>query len=372
MCAGCSPRLPQQLCSRVDTGDWLVSKQQRHHYVHACAKAVPRNGQCTGSTRVSKPASRADCHTSRLAARHDPQSQEREQATCSGASSLTCGTVDSSNQSDRSDKGSKHTEPTEPGSWRFDGPQHDNEHNAPWTNGASRNGKTHPKSSGNTMADAGEPVPHGSQSSHRPCDASHNGSTDLQTSGDTEAGASRNVAFLARSGTTVADASRPVSTPVTSNLDASVAAGIDAPQAAQTKPSWQRAVADRLYNFVPWRTQYDKQIVDLAIPAVLALAADPLLSLVDTAFVGRLGSDELAALGVNTALFSFAFLVFNFLATASTPLIATALATDNRQQVCSHLLPASVFIPHPNSVHTCLSLSATLSMEGCGFVDAAC
>ncbi len=56
------------------------------------------------------------------------------------------------------------------------------------------------------------------------------------------------------------------------------------------------------------------------------LAADPLLSLVDTAFVGRLGSTELAALGVDTALFGFAFAAFNFLAYVTTPLIATARA----------------------------------------------
>ena len=41
------------------------------------------------------------------------------------------------------------------------------------------------------------------------------------------------------------------------------------------------------------------------------LAVDPLVSLVDTAFVGRLGTVELAALGVNASLFAFTFIVFN-------------------------------------------------------------
>ena len=36
----------------------------------------------------------------------------------------------------------------------------------------------------------------------------------------------------------------------------------------------------------------------MAVPAALALAADPLLGMVDTALVGKLGADELAALGV--------------------------------------------------------------------------
>jgi MATE family multidrug resistance protein len=72
-------------------------------------------------------------------------------------------------------------------------------------------------------------------------------------------------------------------------------------------------------NPVPART-----ILALAIPALGSLAADPVLSLVDTAFVGRLGAVPLAALGVDTALFAFAFAVFNFLAYATTPMVAQA------------------------------------------------
>lgn len=60
----------------------------------------------------------------------------------------------------------------------------------------------------------------------------------------------------------------------------------------------------------------------MAVPALGALAADPLLSLVDTAFVARLGTRALGALGVDTAIFSFAFFVFNFLAFATTPMVA--------------------------------------------------
>lgn len=66
-----------------------------------------------------------------------------------------------------------------------------------------------------------------------------------------------------------------------------------------------------------------RAVLALAVPALGALAADPLLSLVDTAFVGRLGPVPLAALGICTALFSFAFAIFNFLAYATTPLVAS-------------------------------------------------
>lgn len=69
----------------------------------------------------------------------------------------------------------------------------------------------------------------------------------------------------------------------------------------------------------------DRDILALAIPALGALAIDPLLTLVDTAFVARLGTVPLAALGVDTAILSFAFFAFNFLAYVVTPLVARAL-----------------------------------------------
>jgi putative MATE family efflux protein len=71
--------------------------------------------------------------------------------------------------------------------------------------------------------------------------------------------------------------------------------------------------------------KHDKEVLALALPALGALAADPLVSLVDTAFVGRLGAEALGALGINTAIFTFAFIVFNFLAYATTPLVARAV-----------------------------------------------
>ncbi|OAY68239.1 Protein DETOXIFICATION 42, partial [Ananas comosus] len=46
------------------------------------------------------------------------------------------------------------------------------------------------------------------------------------------------------------------------------------------------------------------EIMRIAVPAALALAADPLASLVDTAFIGRLGSVEIAAVGVSIAIFN--------------------------------------------------------------------
>lgn len=72
-------------------------------------------------------------------------------------------------------------------------------------------------------------------------------------------------------------------------------------------------------------TGLNRAILRLAVPALGALAIDPLLTLIDTVFVARLGVTELAALGVDTAILGIAFFGFNFLAYATTPLVARAL-----------------------------------------------
>lgn len=69
----------------------------------------------------------------------------------------------------------------------------------------------------------------------------------------------------------------------------------------------------------------DKAILALAIPALGALAADPLYSLVDTALVGNLGTVELGAVAVGTAAFTASFWLFSFLAYGLTPRIARAV-----------------------------------------------
>ncbi|KAH9736761.1 protein DETOXIFICATION 44 [Citrus sinensis] len=53
------------------------------------------------------------------------------------------------------------------------------------------------------------------------------------------------------------------------------------------------------------------EIWSIALPAALALAADPIASLIDTAFVGHLGSVELAAVGVSISVFNLVSKLFN-------------------------------------------------------------
>ena len=72
------------------------------------------------------------------------------------------------------------------------------------------------------------------------------------------------------------------------------------------------------------RSQYDGEILRLAVPALGALAAEPLYILVDTAIVGHLGRSELAALGISAVVLSGVFAIFNFLTYGTTAQVARA------------------------------------------------
>ncbi len=74
----------------------------------------------------------------------------------------------------------------------------------------------------------------------------------------------------------------------------------------------------------------DAAIFALALPAVASLLLDPVLGVVDTAFVGRIrgegAAEALGGLAVATAVFNFSFKLFNFLAEVTGPLVASQIA----------------------------------------------
>ncbi len=72
------------------------------------------------------------------------------------------------------------------------------------------------------------------------------------------------------------------------------------------------------------RSPYDREIFRLALPALGALAAEPLYLLVDTAIVGHLGRPELAALGIAITILGGTFAIFNFLQYGTTAQVARA------------------------------------------------
>ncbi|XP_062203481.1 protein DETOXIFICATION 44, chloroplastic-like [Phragmites australis] len=70
-------------------------------------------------------------------------------------------------------------------------------------------------------------------------------------------------------------------------------------------------------------------ILTIAAPAVLALAADPITALVDTAFVGHIGSAELAAVGASVSIFNLVSKLFNVpLLNVTTSFVAEQQAVD--------------------------------------------
>lgn len=69
-----------------------------------------------------------------------------------------------------------------------------------------------------------------------------------------------------------------------------------------------------------------KQLLQLAVPALIALSIDPILGLVDTVLVGQWAGANpapLASMGSASSLLTFSFYIFNFLSTATAPLVAT-------------------------------------------------
>ncbi|MGB3763106.1 MAG: MATE family efflux transporter [Ornithinimicrobium sp.] len=72
----------------------------------------------------------------------------------------------------------------------------------------------------------------------------------------------------------------------------------------------------------PEAAEQRREILRLAVPAFLALVAEPLFLLADSAIIGYLGTTSLAGLGVATAVLLTAVGIFVFLAYGSTAVVA--------------------------------------------------
>jgi putative MATE family efflux protein len=84
-----------------------------------------------------------------------------------------------------------------------------------------------------------------------------------------------------------------------------------------------------------------RRILALALPAVGALVADPILGLVDTAVAGRLGPVPLAALGLGVAVVATVSWVFNFLVYGTTAAVARAVGAGDRDAAGRRVVHAS-------------------------------
>lgn len=87
----------------------------------------------------------------------------------------------------------------------------------------------------------------------------------------------------------------------------------------------------------------DKEFVNVALPAFVALAADPLASIVDAMYVGRLGAVDQAAMGISiSAQYSIAKLYNDPLLKTSTSLVAGKTGEDLEASVATALVTAAV------------------------------
>lgn len=81
---------------------------------------------------------------------------------------------------------------------------------------------------------------------------------------------------------------------------------------------------------LPDRRTRRRRVIALAVPAIATLVADPLLGLVDTAVVGRLGAAELGGLGLAVSVLTAVSWIFNFLVFGTTSTVARAVGAGDR------------------------------------------
>jgi putative MATE family efflux protein len=92
-----------------------------------------------------------------------------------------------------------------------------------------------------------------------------------------------------------------------------------------------------------FRSQYDGEILRLAVPALGSLAAEPTYVLVDTAIVGHLGRSQLAALGIAAFVLTGLFGLFNFLQYGTTAQVGRA-AGAGEQRIANRLGAQSLWL----------------------------
>lgn len=86
-----------------------------------------------------------------------------------------------------------------------------------------------------------------------------------------------------------------------------------------------------------------KEINRLALPAILAGIAEPLIGLVDTAFIGHMGSTELAAVGIAASFFSLVIWVLSQTKTAISAIVSRAYGSGGLQDLRS-LIPQAILL----------------------------
>lgn len=113
----------------------------------------------------------------------------------------------------------------------------------------------------------------------------------------------------------------------------------------------------------------NRRILALTLPATVTLLADPLMGVVDTAVVGRLGATQLGALGLAVSVLAAGSWVFNFLVFGTTSAVARAVGAGDRHLAgrrVSHAAQVAVVLGLP--VALLVALLAPVLLRGLGAV----
>ena len=86
-----------------------------------------------------------------------------------------------------------------------------------------------------------------------------------------------------------------------------------------------------------------KDILRLAVPAMLAIASEPVFILADTAMIGRLGVEPLAARAIASSLIGGIYWVFAFLIFGTTTLVGYHHGTDE-PEICGEICVQALFL----------------------------
>ena len=80
------------------------------------------------------------------------------------------------------------------------------------------------------------------------------------------------------------------------------------------------------------RSEWDREILRLAVPAFGALIAEPVYVLSDTAIVGHLGTPQLAGLAVAAAILVTGYSIFIFLAYGTTAAVSRLVGAGDQRE----------------------------------------
>jgi putative MATE family efflux protein len=106
------------------------------------------------------------------------------------------------------------------------------------------------------------------------------------------------------------------------------------------------------------RSEWDREIARLAIPAFGALIAEPVYVLTDTAIIGHLGTPQLAGLAVAAAILVTGYSIFIFLAYGTTAAVARLMGAGDEREATHQALQGvwlAVAVSLPVTVATVLT-----------------